>query len=118
MASPNIDGPYPLNGNILDLLIRRTSPGNYSLGYTRDNGPFIVQYVGRSDDDIKKRLRGWVGSKYTRFKYSYAESTKDAFQKECRDYHDFGGAGKLDNEVHPGRPNGTDWRCPACTIFD
>jgi hypothetical protein len=42
-----------------------------------------------------------VDSSYTRFAYSYAPSAEAAFEKECRNYDDFGGGG-LDNEVPPG----------------
>jgi len=51
--------------------------------------------------------------------FSYAESVKDAFEKECRDYHEFGGSDKLDNEEHPKCPDGMDWKCPDwwCRLF-
>lgn len=38
---------------------------------------------------------------YTRFAYSYAPSAEAAFERECRNYDDFGGSGELDNEVPP-----------------
>lgn len=38
---------------------------------------------------------------YTRFAYSYAPSAEAAFEKECRNYDDFGGRGALDNEAVP-----------------
>ena len=43
-----------------------------------------------------------VDSSYTRFAFSYARSAEAAFEKECRNYHDFGGSNVLDNEVDPG----------------
>jgi hypothetical protein len=42
-----------------------------------------------------------VDSSYTRFAYSYAASAEAAYEKECRNYDDFGGCGELDNEAHP-----------------
>jgi hypothetical protein len=42
-----------------------------------------------------------VDSSYTRFAYSYAPSSEAAFEKECRNYHDFGGSDGLDNEGPP-----------------
>ena len=42
-----------------------------------------------------------VDSSYTGFAYSYAASADAAFEKECRNYHDFGESGGLDNEAHP-----------------
>jgi hypothetical protein len=42
-----------------------------------------------------------VDSSYTRFAYSYAASAAAAFEKECRNYDDFGGSGGLDNAARP-----------------
>lgn len=119
MASLGLEGPYTLDTATIDNTVTRTSAGNYALGYVNDKGKFIVHYVGRADEDLKARLKQWVGkkSKYKSFKASYASSAKAAFEKECHNYHDFGGSDKLDNEYHPDRPNGTDWKCPVCTIY-
>jgi hypothetical protein len=58
--------------------------------------------VGRADDGLAGRLEGWVGKSYSRFKFSYAASKTAAFEKECKNYHNFGGPqGKLDNNAHP-----------------
>jgi len=40
-------------------------------------------------------------SGYTHFAYSYAPSAEAAFEKECRNYDDFGGSRELDNEAPP-----------------
>jgi hypothetical protein len=42
-----------------------------------------------------------VDSSYTRFAYSYASSAEAAFEKECRNYDDFGGSDELDNDAQP-----------------
>jgi hypothetical protein len=42
-----------------------------------------------------------VDSSYTRFAYSYAASAEAAFDKECRNYQDFGASAGLDNEAPP-----------------
>lgn len=118
MTSLNMEGPHPLNDAEINKQVTGKFPGNYGLGHTNERGTFIVQRVGRSDVDVNDRLHDWVGKKYKKFKYSYASSRKAAFEKECRNYHDFGGKEKLDNKVHPDRPNGTDWKCPVCKIFD
>jgi len=120
MTSLNIEGSYKLTTEKVDEVVTRKSSGNYGLGYVRDR-TFYVCYVGRSDDDVNERLKQWVGKKpnrYTHFKFSYATSPKAAFEKECRNYHDFGESGKLDNEYHPQRPEGANWKCPVCDIFD
>ncbi|MCK5282998.1 MAG: hypothetical protein KAK00_06320 [Nanoarchaeota archaeon] len=119
MATLNMNGPYELSTLQIDKLITKKSAGNYALGYSQD-GSFYVLYVGRSDSDLRARLHSWIGenAKYKRFMYSYAESPKSAFEKECHNYHDFGGKAKLDNEVHPDRPENSGWKCPRCKIFD
>jgi hypothetical protein len=119
MASLDMNGPYELSKEKIDNNVTRTSPGNYALGHVSDS-TFYINYVGRSDVDVNYRLKGWVGknSKYTHFKFSYATSPKAAFEKECRNFHDFRGTEKLDNDQHPQRPEGSDWKCPVCDVFD
>jgi len=120
-------GPYELTTEKVDEVVTKTSPGNYALGYI-DGESFIVRYVGRSDENVNIRLKQWarhrewykrLGSDvYTHFMFSYAKSPKAAFEKECKNYHDCGGKEILDNERHPQRPDGTNWKCPMCDIFD
>lgn len=44
---------------------------------------------------------GLADGSYTRFAYSYALSAQAAFERECRNYEDFGEMGALDNEAQP-----------------
>ena len=46
MATLEMEGPYIFTSSEIDRVVTRTSPGNYALGYTKDDGTFIVQYVG------------------------------------------------------------------------
>ena len=120
MATLNMRGPYTLNTETIDKTVTTKSPGNYALGKTdTKDDTFIVEYVGRADDDLIPRLKKHAAeAKYTEFKYSYAASVKDAFEKECRNYHAFGGSEKLGNKYHPDRPEGKKYPCPVCDIFD
>ncbi|MGG4456870.1 hypothetical protein ABEX29_01040 [Brevibacillus porteri] len=118
MPSLEMDGPYGLDRITIASKITRTSPGNYALGYINENQKFVVKYVGRADSDIRERLLAHVGGKYPKFKFSYASSPKAAFEKECKNYHDFGESEKLDNKIHPDRPRNATWKCPTCHIFD
>jgi len=118
MQSLNMQGPYDLTSEDIDANVSEASAGNYALGHTKADGTFIVHYVGRSDTDVNGRLHDWTGKEYEKFKFSYATSQKAAFEKECQNFHDFGGTEKLSNDVHPDRPDGTDWKCPVCDIFD
>ena len=115
MPSLNMEGPYDFDSETIDKEVTKTQAGNYALGKMKEDGrTFIVKYVGRSDSDVKKELKARLpGTKYKKFKYSYATSPKAAFEKECRNYHDFGGKEKLDNERHPDRPANTNWKCPV-----
>jgi hypothetical protein len=116
MAWLDMQGPYPLVQKAIDEIVSRTSPGNYALGKTNTEGKFVPNYVGRSDDDVNGRLKQWVGvSPYPLFKYSYATSAKAAFEKECKNYHDFKPS---ENKFHPARPKDSSWDCPVCAIFD
>lgn len=117
MTSLNMQGPYDLDIASIDANITRTSPGNYALGNVNGNGAFIVKYVGRSDSDLNARLKQHVGE-HPKFKYSYATSPDAAFEKECKNFHDFGGTDKLENDIHPDRPANSGWKCPECNIFD
>lgn len=116
MPSLGMQGSYDFSSEKIDDEVTRTSPGNYALGYIEDR-TFYVHYVGRSDTDLNQELKARLDPKYKKFKYSYATSPKAAFEKECQNYHDFGEKEKLDNKVHPDRPDGTNWKCPVCDIF-
>ncbi|HOB89744.1 MAG TPA: hypothetical protein PKG74_00215 [Candidatus Colwellbacteria bacterium] len=116
MPNTGLSGPYWLSWEVINKVITRTSPGTYVLEREDSTDSFIVNYVGRSDDDVNNRLKKWVGvNGYKRFKLGYFDSPKAAFEKECAIYHDFSG---LDNEIHPQRPAGTSWRCPCCNTFN
>ena len=62
-----MSGSFPLEDATIDDVVRRTSPGNYALGYLED-GTFVVFYVGRADSDVRRTLHDWVGapSRYER----------------------------------------------------
>lgn len=119
MASLDMQGPFSLSSAVIDIQITKTSAGNYALGSVNGEGTFIVKYVGRSDTDLNARLKLHAGTgKHPKFKYSYATSPKTAFEKECKNFHDFGGTEKLENDIHPDRPENADWKCSYCKNFD
>ena len=116
MPQTGLGSAYTLDNDTIDRVVTKTSAGAYALGRVSDN-TFYISYVGRSDDGINDRLKDWVG-KYSNFKFGYYDSPKAAFEKECNLYHDFGGKEKLDNDIHPQRPEGSDWQCPRCNVFE
>jgi hypothetical protein len=73
MRSLGMKGCYPLNQGAIDKWLTRVSPGNYALGYL-DGEDFTVFYVGRSDSDVGRCLRDWVGIP-SRF-HRYASQSK------------------------------------------
>lgn len=113
MPSLNMKGPHDLTKEQIKKNVEADKIGNYALGrIDKEDDKFIVKYVGRSDDCLRTRLKDYI-DEYDKFKFSYADSVKDAFEKECNNYHDFG-ENKLDNKIHPDRPEGEKWKCPQC----
>lgn len=124
MASLNMRGPFPLTDEEVDLRVEEGKIGNYAYGYVEERDGrqiFIVRYVGRSTTDLRAEIkkRHKSENKFTKtdceqFKYSYAETEREAYEKECQNFHDFGGEQSLLNDVHPAKPedNGT-YKCPV-----
>ena len=118
MASLGMLGPFVLTDAEVNKRVPENVMGNYAFGYIdKEDGAFVVCYVGRSDSDLKKEIKQQMRTDRakgcTHFKYSIAKSVKEAFEKECRNYHDFGGNTKLHNKNHPDKPDGTEYECPV-----
>ena len=113
-------GPYPLTKETIDRVIPEKVIGNYAYGESRkdENGRsvFFVKYVGRADGEpLRDRIKHGIDDGYKDFMFSIAQTRKEAFEKECKNWHDFGGPeGILDNKIHPDKPNGTNYTCPYC----
>jgi hypothetical protein len=111
-------GPFRLtDANV--RAVAKSFPGAYALSREPHPSAFVVNYVGRSDDDLMGRLLCHVGEgRYSHFKCGHAANAEEAFNWECRMYHDFPG---LDNSIHPDRPNGLAallyMTCPRCQKF-
>ena len=89
-----------------------TGPGTYLIYKTKE-GP--VHYVGRSDTNLKKRIESEGGKcpncgvKVNWIKWWDFSTKKEAFLKECKEWHK---QDNLCNEIHPDKPNGTTYKCP------
>jgi len=118
MLNVGLSKSYSFNSETVDKIIKIKAAGNFALGELDDNGDFVAGYVGWSDSDIKNEIRAMLGGRYSAFRYSYALTAKDAFEKNCRIFHDLGGKVMLDNKEHPARPERVKWRCPLCDIFN
>ena len=107
MAVPQLEGPFPLTKAGIDQAVTKTSPGAYALGNTTNN-TFYISRVGRSDDDLNRRLHDYEGD-YPQFKALYYNTAQGAFYAECELWHAYGGT---NNPLHPARPKGQNWQCP------
>lgn len=108
MKKSGLIGPYPLNFDSINEVITRPAPGAYALGFVDPAGKFCVSHIGRSDTDVREKLRSNIGAG-SMFKYKTFDNCRAAFEKECQLFHDFSPRG-----LHPARPAGTKWECPFC----
>lgn len=103
-----LQGPFPYDQKTINSVIPNGVIGNYILGNLDENGDFQVLYVGRSDSDLRGRIGHKIG-KYSHFCYSIAQSPREAYNQECLLWHTNGGdEEKLDNKIHPDKPDGDD----------
>ena len=110
MGASRLEGPYRLSYEGIEVAVRRASPGVFALGCLDREGRFSLSKVGRSDDDVRRELRNFIGSE-TLFKFAFARDARAAFLLECELYHRFR---PQSNVLHPSRPERTDLTCPYC----
>jgi len=106
----NMDnGPYDTAEETINSFVENRL-GNYALGFVKKTGGFSPKYVGRGD--VHDRLIAHLKDEYyqPKFKFSYAKNEKEAYTKECKNYHDF--EDQLLNKEHPKLPKGI--KCPYC----
>ena len=118
MVSLDMLGPFALTDAEVNKRVPENVMGNYAFLQKKWlAGEYIVRYVGRSDSDLKKEIKQQMktdrAAGCTHFMFSIAKSKKEAFEKECRNYHDFGGCNCLNNDIHPAKPTGTEYKCPV-----
>jgi hypothetical protein len=115
------EGPFPLSAESIDLHVDPLRIGTYALlESVGSDGDFAAARVGRSDTDVNGRLKAYLSDpRYTAderydlvvfFAFGYVETPESAFETECVLYHDW--EPPL-NEHHPGRPRGSECRCPV-----
>ena len=112
MRSPLL-GPYNLTYDDLQTVVPEGMCGTYALGHVDNRQTFRVERVGREEKDLRRCLRGLIGSSIG-FKFAPMSSPKTAFEHECELFHRLRPPG---NFIHPERPAGTDWNCPVCFQF-
>jgi len=118
VATPTgLYGSFDLTARTIDAVIAVVTPGAYALGTSSilDRTHLEILYIGRSDDDVRARLKRHVGE-YSHFQYVLLPSALSAFEKECWLYHTFS---PRDNILHPARPQNVRCDCPVpgCTAL-
>ena len=111
MPRSGLQGPYPLTEKtIFDLIVNAadwSSAAVFALGTLRNN-QFFIHRVGHADGDLAKELQKYIGQ-YKAFRFRFYRSTRIAYDKECRLYHEFN---PKDNATHPIKPKNTKFKCP------
>lgn len=102
-----MDGPYQFTNENIDKHVSDVTVGAYILS----KGNNVASYVGRSDSDLKQRLKQHLESgNYKQFWFETANSSLQAYYLECKWFHDFRPG---DNQNHPAIPPGAAWKCPV-----
>lgn len=101
-----------LNGRLRDWVGTPSRYEQYASG-TRASWGFRAGGTMPLGAPALDRVNLAVHSAYTRFAFSYASTAESAFEKECRNFHAFGTAQRLDSGGHPEARSGSDWACPV-----
>lgn len=102
-----LQGPFNLTAIIIEATIKNGQIGAYILS----RGNNAAHYVGRSDNDIKARLKQHLTEgKYSQFWIEIVNSPLDAYYLECEWYHKYK---PTDNINHPATLPGSAWKCPV-----
>lgn len=105
-----MSGWWSLGDRAVVSHVRDGWAGVYMLADT----PGIPRYVGRSDVNLRSRLRQHAAAEEYRYFYvEHHRSADDAFHRESGLYHHY--IHQLDNLVHPGVPRGCRGGCPRCS---
>jgi hypothetical protein len=102
---------------VVRVLVPSGQPGVYllwSASGTCSPGTRLV-YVGRSDNDLQRRLARH--EKYpvaTHFGWRSCSTPKEAFQTECLFWHSLAESDGILNKRHPAAPAGSGLMCPFC----
>ena len=78
-----------------------------------DGESILTVYVGRSIISLRDRLAEHL-DEASYFAFVELDSEEEAFELECRLFHEYGKAKHLDNRVHPARPPGRS-DLPVCS---
>ena len=101
---------YNLERETIAQNVARKLIGNYWLGDFSPDGSLIVRYIGRSLTCIRNRLyKHAYNSEFEGFIWRPADTVREAFMIECREYHL---CDNLTNKDHPNAPRHLPYSCP------
>ena len=103
-GSMSLNGPFQLDGPIVDKLVQQGVPGVYVVRRIEDGGDVALWTgrLGRADTDLATDLKKWLDSDYRLFLYEETDDAKAAGQRERELWRELGGPdGTLDNETAP-----------------
>jgi len=105
-------GPIHLARADVEARLPAAGPGVYALGHARpQEGAVFISWVGRADGDLRDRVLGHVGGRYTACFWLPTATAEEAWRAECELWHEMGGE-ELDSDLHPVPPG--DLPCPVC----
>ena len=105
-----------LNRTNVRMNIDSQTIGSYLLGYLDPGERFIPMYPGRSDTNLQSRLLTHASNRiFTHFRFFPTRRVKEAYLRECRDYHDLLDQG-ITNVIHPRRPRNLHYERPFCKM--
>jgi len=109
MSDLEMYGPYDFDEKNVKKM--KEWIGNYALGHMTNEEKFRPEYVGRSDSNLQAELltRLKTHGHHKKFKGSVTTTKQKAFEKECKNFHEFK---PKENKNHPDKPNGTNLKCP------
>mgnify|MGYP001190839583 FL=1 len=114
MAQSGLIGPYSLTEEEIERFVTGaedwSSAAVYALGPVKDKR-FYIRRVGHADGDLVHELSAFLGQ-YAAFRFKFYRSTRSAYDKECRLYHEFK---PRDNVTHPVKPKNTKFNCPVAS---
>jgi len=112
-----MEGPYLLDEKNVNEHVA-SKPGVFSLTRNKD-GKDVHYFVGRSQDDLKFQLKGFIPEskgnnpayekEIPKFFFEYTTSAQSAYELECHWYHQYVSL----SDVHPGKTH-PSWICPVC----
>src|SRR6185437_11888085 len=100
MMHTGLSGPFRLTIAAIEAAVLRRSAGVYAIGHADGMGRFCVSRVGRDDQDVRAKLRSYVGSDML-FKFTCYRDARAAFRKGVPTVSRHQPA---THRVHPDRP--------------